>query len=89
MKQPSELILRLCKKIKDEIGWDCDPTTFRRTRAGYWQRSMGAWSWYIQTRNSHIDVGSSDTVTECVKDTNKLVRSGNEIYTENKTIIGE
>ena len=78
----SKLIDRLCVKIKDELGIECDPTTFKRTRAGYWQRASGAWSWFIQTKNSRIDIGSSEPVTECVKKKWELCRSGEdrEIY---------
>ena len=71
---PSKLILRLCKKIKDEIGFDCDPYTFRRTYAGYWQRGNGAWSWFIMTKKSKITLGSSDPVTKCVNGKYRLVK---------------
>ena len=74
MKQPSKMILRLCKKIKDEIGFDCNPYTFKRTYAGYWQRGLGAWSWSMQTKGGIIDVGSADRASECVKRKYKLVK---------------
>ena len=39
----SKLAERLAKKIYKELGIECDPNTFRRTYAGYWQRSQGTW----------------------------------------------
>ncbi len=44
----SVLAEKLAKKIEKDIGLVCDPTTFRRTYAGYWQRSNGAWLWTMQ-----------------------------------------
>ncbi len=35
-------------KFLREHGIECpDDVEIRRTRAGYWQRSAGAWSWYL------------------------------------------
>lgn len=84
MRKPSKLILRLCKKIQDDLGYECDEYSFRRTYAGYWQRSLGAWSWYMRTK-SGVDIGSMEPVTECVKKKYKLIKSGQEIYIEQKT----
>lgn len=63
----SVLILRLCEKIEKELGIVCDPTTFRRTYAGYWQRSVGAWSWSMRSVRSYREVGSQERASECVK----------------------
>jgi hypothetical protein len=41
---PSE---RLLARLRDELGLDLpEDTVIRRTYAGYWQRSRGAWSWF-------------------------------------------
>ena len=38
---------RLLRRIADELGLPIPPSTvIRRTRAGRWQRSCGAWSWF-------------------------------------------
>ncbi len=58
---------RLVKKIEEELGIVCDPETFCRTRAGYWQKRQGAFSWEMYLLNSNVKVGSCDTVSECVK----------------------
>lgn len=79
----SKLIERLCKKIKDELGYECEPSTFKRTYAGYWQRSEGAWSWFIRTKNK-IELGCAEPVKECVKRKYILTLSAydSEIYLE-------
>ena len=82
--KPSPLIKRLCKKIKEQLGIECDPTTFRRLRPGYWQRSSGAWSWSMRTLNGIFEFGSCDPVTMCVRRDHKLewLDSGDEIVAE-------
>ncbi len=70
--KPSPLIKRLCKKLKEQCGIECDPASFRRLRPGYWQRSMGAWSWSIRSLNSAFEFGSCDPVTVCVRKDHKL-----------------
>ena len=65
--KPSSMVLRLCKKLKEEVGFDADPTTFRRTRAGYWQKSQGAFSWVIRARGGWREIGCCDAASEVVK----------------------
>lgn len=79
----SKLIERLCKKIKDEVGCDCDPASFRRTYAGYWQRSNGAWSWFMLTKGGW-DIGSSEPATKCVQKKYKIYKIGTELYLEER-----
>jgi len=38
----------------------------RSTGRGYWQKRDGMWSWYA-VLNSRQEIGSADTMTECVK----------------------
>lgn len=40
---------------------------FKRTRAGHWQLSAGAWKWYCQYPENPYDIGSSYTVVELLK----------------------
>lgn len=79
---PSPLIKRLCKKIKEQIGIECDPVSFRRLRPGYWQRSAGAWSWSIRELNGIFEFGSCDPVTRCVRKDYRLVMEDDELYAE-------
>ncbi len=56
---------RLVKRLRKE-GWIIhDGYEFRRTRAGYWQRAAGAWSWVIWT-GTH-EIGSQWPVADCLK----------------------
>ena len=68
----SDLAIRLAKKIEDELGIKCDPSTFRRTYAGYWQKASGAWVWAIRVSGTSFEIGSGDTATMCVDKKYKL-----------------
>lgn len=73
MKEPSKQVLRLVKKIKKDTGIECDPYTFRRTYAGYWQKSSGAFVWIICANDvTSLFIGSADTMTECIRKNRKL-----------------
>lgn len=73
MKEPSKQVLRLVRKIKQDIGIECDPYTFRRTYAGYWQKSSGAFVWIICANDvTSLFIGSADTMTECIRKNRKL-----------------
>ena len=63
----SPLAIRLAKKIKRDLNIECDPETFRRTYAGYWQKGLGAYLWTMRTKSTFIDVGSGEPASECVK----------------------
>lgn len=43
------------------------PFVLHRTRAGYWQRSAGAWSWYLTDREGVEVAGSPHTTREIVE----------------------
>lgn len=48
----TERILKLLREKNIEVpGTDADYELIR-TRAGHWQRSEGAWSWYLQKKHS-------------------------------------
>jgi hypothetical protein len=38
----------------------------KRIRAGYWQRSNGAWRWSCPTID-HLEIGSCDTMSDVLK----------------------
>lgn len=43
---------RLAKRLKDELGFEIDPTTWKTTHAGMWQRGAGACSSYVRVKDS-------------------------------------
>ena len=63
----SKLAERLAKKIKEQLDIECDPTTFRRTYAGYWQKSNGAFVWTMYRKDMPFDIGSCDPASICVR----------------------
>ena len=43
-----------------------DDVRCHRTRAGYWQRSRGAWSWCLDSRQHNVPpIGSQWPLSEC------------------------
>lgn len=68
----SDLAIRLAKKIEAELCIKCDPSTFRRTYAGFWQKASGAWVWAIRVSGTPFEIGSGDTATMCVNKKYKL-----------------
>ena len=44
----SKMVKKLVNRIKEEFGIECDPNSFRRTYAGWWQKSDGAYSWTLK-----------------------------------------
>ena len=61
-----------CQKIVDLLrkeGFTIrDGAQLRRTYAGHWQRSAGAWSWYLVDADGRdLNLGSQDSVSACLK----------------------
>ena len=59
-------VRKLCRLMRDKFNIKIRPETLKRTRAGYWQRARGAWSWGAYTEDSG-EVGSFSTVTDLLK----------------------
>lgn len=81
---------KLTRKIYHDNGIICDPSTFKRTYAGYWQRSAGAFSWTMcGVRDSeYLIVGSIYPVTALIRKNCKIVTGEQEwneiaLYPEN------
>ena len=68
----STIAERLATKIEHELSIKCDPSTFKRTYAGRWQKANGAWVWRICISGTHTDIGSCDTASDCIKTTRRL-----------------
>jgi len=57
---------RLALRLEREHQILADVSTFSRTRAGYWQRSAGAWSWTMRLHD-RLEIGSQYPVKELLK----------------------
>ena len=69
----STTIHRLVKKIYEDTGIICDPTTFRRTYAKNPALQAGALSGTMRIQNSTINIiGSQWPASECIKKKYKL-----------------
>ena len=66
---------KFCELANRKFNLSLNPETFRRTYAGYWQRSEGAWSWWMQDVESLNSYGSIWSITELLKNKDKI-----EIY---------
>jgi hypothetical protein len=62
---PTVLAAKLAERIRKEAGIRVH-TLIHRTRAGHWQRSFGAWSWWMECRDTPYTVGSKWSATECL-----------------------
>jgi hypothetical protein len=61
---------KLINRIKKELGLDLpEDTEIRRTRAGSWQKSGGALSWFLYAKSDAqiSNYGSTETVGELLK----------------------
>lgn len=81
MKHPSKSCTRLLRFLREqgvELPGPDRHWRIVRTRAGYWQRSAGAWSWSLEWRSDNGDltgaptaayhsIGSQYSVSECLK----------------------
>lgn len=83
-------VQRVCELIKDKFDIEMIPSSFRRTRAGYWQRSYGAFSWAMSQKDSNVDIGSCSSLTDILKEPNKLTiyrGAYDEIIVENEEVV--
>lgn len=70
---------RLLDRLKNDpaIGPSIPPRArLRRTRAGHWQLSSGAWSWVVEPGN---DIGSPYSMMECLRADALYMESDGEI----------
>ena len=68
----SKLAFLLKRRLELIFGIDDIIPKIYRTRAGYWQRAQGAWSWFMITKDNR-DVGSQRSATK-VLNAKKLSR---------------
>lgn len=76
------VVERLVDKMKRELGVICDPKSFHRTYAGYWQRRAGAYVWTMKITGSDLEIGSCDPASLCVKKEYTLFLKNGEIFAE-------
>jgi len=71
MKRRRSSVQRLAERLERDHGIKVDVSTFERTNAGHWQRSSGAWSWFMMTPQvknyARSTVGSQFSVRELLK----------------------
>jgi hypothetical protein len=66
MKRTS--VQRLVERLEREHKLLVDASTFSRVRAGHWQRSSGAWSWWMFLHGaSRQMIGSQFSVKQLLK----------------------
>lgn len=71
---------RLIKRLKADGFSIPKEAVFRRLYPGHWQRSAGAWVWTITAHG--CDIGSCDTVYDCLRATQLAPIGGGEIVAE-------
>lgn len=74
---------KMCAFAKERFNIELDPSTFERTRAGYWQRSQGAWSWSMRNPNSPRCIGSQSSISEILQKKDYVVFANSEFTVEN------
>jgi len=60
------LAINLKNRLEKEFGIENIIPEIHRTRAGYWQRAEGAWSWFMMCKDN-TDVGSQWSATKVLK----------------------
>ena len=79
-KKATELSKKLAQRLKKEFNFDVEPI-IQRTYAGYWQRSNGAWLWFMVGKGG--DIGSGYRAKEVLR-AKKLSSLSDEIFIEEK-----
>jgi hypothetical protein len=75
---------KLSKKIKEHLGIEVFPVIFP-LNAGYWQKSCGAWSWYMIIEGSiSRNIGSNQRTQDLLLNKIELVIIGNDIIGERR-----
>lgn len=69
-------VQQLVELIEEEFGIKLNADSFQRTRSGHRQRSIGAWSWTMQSNSSSHDFGSQDSVTKLLENKNSIMMYG-------------
>lgn len=65
----SKNLVKLEKRLKEDLNIEVDISTFRRMYPGHWQRSEGAVSWIIKVKDERLGqmVASQWPVKELIK----------------------
>ena len=71
----SNLAKKLSLRIEKELGIKVEPKIYR-TRAGYWQKAQGAWSWFMETKDN-FEVGSQHSAKDVL---NAKVWGSDNVY---------
>ena len=58
-KKSFSLPERLCERLMDQCGIQCDPGTFQRNKLRKCQSPLGVFVWSLRTADGNVTVGSS------------------------------
>lgn len=68
----SKNVKALAERIKKEFGFEVLPESFKRTYAGHWLRSAGAYSWTMETAGGLTTIGGCEPISKYVVKRNIL-----------------
>lgn len=68
----SKNVKALAERIKKEFGFEVLPESFKRTYAGHWLRSAGAYSWTMETAGGLTTIGGCEPISKYVVKRNVL-----------------
>ena len=71
---------KLQKKIERDLSLKAN--NFKRTYAGYWMQSQGAFKWTAVV-NGHFEIGSTYTAAELLKAKQLCIESDGEVWPNN------
>lgn len=63
---------RLAERIKRDLGYEIEPSTWRTTHAGYWQRASGACSSIVQLRDGLFELMFFEPASEYLRRDRRL-----------------
>lgn len=83
MKKIEKLVNIIIEKFNIEL----DPSSFVRTRAGYFQRSSGAFSWAMSVNgNVFLSYGSCESVTDLLKNKECISLKNREFFLKHEIL---
>lgn len=85
MLKSTSIIYKFVRIVKEKFDLDLDYNSYRRTYAGYWQRSVGTWAWSMNKIKTG-DVGSQSRMTDLVKQPDHISFNGEEFFLENHVV---
>jgi hypothetical protein len=82
-KRTTRNAVKLAERVRRELGLWLYPSIKVCATKGW--MDAGCWKWAMRNLMSLTDIGSSDSVRQCLKKSNQLIIVGDEIYAESST----